>query len=344
MSRTNFGIGSSAKASSSLPSLVTRLILDINPFFPENIAARHNESSTLDNPRLRLSEKSISFEDLPSNVRDAFNGTFMQAVIELTGCIRAWNTPNVDQLHEIWTKAMPDNMHHHFSDLNTRRLIENLASNQVLESVLIRALLQRKEYVAKQINGDYWVRPYYFANISEQSSGQVQRTGTFQSYIVSKTLSEHFKAIQSIPHDRRTKDRPIGAIVLTILAIERAFRAYSTGRKVLPPGPESEFSQRNWDDRVVMRNGRPYKLKTTSQIHSLFGRNVNNVERVSPELWDKIIAAAETYLPSLRFTNEENRDDESSDDMMMTRVFTIVLRNVLHRVSHFLLQQFPHIP
>ncbi|THU75686.1 hypothetical protein K435DRAFT_814117, partial [Dendrothele bispora CBS 962.96] len=110
--------------------------------------------------------------DLPEDVQNAFNEIFAPAIIERAGCIRAWNTPNVNQLHDIWTKVI--------QKLNNWRTSIGEAAVDALNDIFIKQNLQsdnqRKEYVAKQINGDYWVRPYYFANISEQGNGQVQRT------------------------------------------------------------------------------------------------------------------------------------------------------------------------
>ncbi|KAK7443276.1 hypothetical protein VKT23_015874 [Stygiomarasmius scandens] len=278
-------------------------------------------------------------ESLPENILSDFLQSFKPAVIELTGCLRAWANPSLDQLHEIWMKVMPNHMQDFFINTETKPVVEGCvcqildewrdsignAAIEALEHIFqdpdLQTASQRKIYVSQQISGDYWLRPYYFSSINNQSNGQTKHEGAFQSYIISKTLSAHFKAIQPISADQRLSDRPTGALVLTILAIERAFQFYSSGEKIIPPDSSREFSRVNWDDRTVTRDGRPYQVKTTSRIQALFGKNVHGVERVGSDLWDKIIAAALNQLESENSSEYVDKEDEGSGDESDDDVF-----------------------
>ncbi|KAJ3733866.1 hypothetical protein DFJ43DRAFT_1153047 [Lentinula guzmanii] len=125
-------------------------------------------------------------------------------------------------------------------------------------------------------------------------------TGAFQSPLISKTFAEHLKAIESIPQAQRIADRPTGAIVLAILAVHRALMFYSTGSEVVPLGSDGHFSQAVWGDKFTLVGGIKKQYKTTSNIHSLFGRNpVKNIDRVSATQWDRIITSAHTHIAKL---------------------------------------------
>ena len=68
----------------------------------------------------------------------------------------------------------------------------------------------------------------------------------------------------------------------------------------MPIGSDGHFSQAVWGDKSAVVEGVKKQYKTTSNIHSLFGRNpVKNIDCVSAAQWDRIIATAHAHIAKL---------------------------------------------
>ncbi|KAF5368868.1 hypothetical protein D9758_002830 [Tetrapyrgos nigripes] len=257
--------------------------------------------------------KTVRMGSLPPPVQKDFREKFAPAIIEFTGCLTAWTGPTVQELQQTWEDIMPEEINNLFSELNKGKVIETLvqdkltswrnsigkAAIQNLEEIFTSNGLstpeQRKTYVTEQTLGDYKSYPYYYSHAIQQGDKTVY-AGPFQSHVISKTFAEHLKAIAKVPAADRLPERPVGAMVLSILAARRAFLFYSSGEKVVPAGSDGHFSAAIWGDKDTVIEGKPTQLKTTTNIHSLFSRNpVKNIDRCSSAQWDRIIATAETH-------------------------------------------------
>ncbi|KAK7437691.1 hypothetical protein VKT23_018407 [Stygiomarasmius scandens] len=234
--------------------------------------------------------------DLPGDVKVAFDEHFCPAVIEFVGCSKnAWNTPTSKELETIWVKVMPDPFKDQFSEFEPtiRKLVtevlvswrDSIASKAVetLAKVFYDQKLKsgsekQKTYIREQTSGEYWKRAYYFPPGSKTTNGVP--TGVFQSMIVSQTFSAHFEAIQSIPEDQRLKAHPVEALILTILAIERAFAISIEG------------GESNSHGKFIPTG---HKVKP-EELRAIFGKNQRGVDRISVGLWSNIIAAAKAHL------------------------------------------------
>ncbi|THV05831.1 hypothetical protein K435DRAFT_773593 [Dendrothele bispora CBS 962.96] len=276
-------------------------------------------------------EREAALQSLPQDFRSAFNACFIPAVIELTGTLRAWADPSTDQIRDVWHKTMPQDLWANLSDSRWGPTIYNatLASldswrndfaSAAIDAVRddVNKVIQDRENPSSHIfrlrEGDYRFRRYYFIDVSQDERGQPVRRGPFQSELISRTFSEHFKVLNSIQPEHRRSERATGAIVLSILAIERALSFYSSGTLEVPPGPENEFSRANWDDQTIMLQGRAHRIRTTSEIQSLFGRNRDGSERVSPERWDEIVEKAKHYASPSSQMHESVDEDEMDHD------------------------------
>lgn len=60
---------------------------------------------------------------------------------------------------------------------------------------------------------------------------------------------------------------------------------WETGEQVKPPRPTGDFSKTNWGDRMEMREGKQFKIKTTSSL-------LRVVDKLSDAQWEKIIDTA----------------------------------------------------
>ncbi|KAJ7246228.1 hypothetical protein C8J57DRAFT_1241711 [Mycena rebaudengoi] len=72
-------------------------------------------------------------------------------------------------------------------------------------------------------------------------------------------LKERFPASLPSTPRIRTPPPPIGALILSIQAAERALRAWSTGTQVLSNKGSDHFSKDNWGDTTKERNGKQVK-------------------------------------------------------------------------------------
>ncbi|THU82407.1 hypothetical protein K435DRAFT_971978, partial [Dendrothele bispora CBS 962.96] len=127
--------------------------------------------------------------------------------------------------------------------------------------------------------------------------------GSFQSQIVAQTFSTHFKAIKDVPEQNRSKTPPKAALVLSISAIERAFKHYAT--QTQGNTPTDKFSS---DEGAK---------QSASRIHRLFEKGSNGKDRVSAETWDKIIAAAKSHVepPTAVDVAEPDPQDELPENL-----------------------------
>ncbi|KAF5366529.1 hypothetical protein D9758_008922 [Tetrapyrgos nigripes] len=233
-----------------------------------------------------------SSESLPEDIRTSFVKEVKAVVIELAGYSNAWEDPTSEKLKGIWIKVMP-NMRDDFSryeqdirSLVAEILIEwrNSIGNAAIAAVKSdmekkTSNRDRRAYVTNQTKGALWDHLCYYSD-PKQGDGR-KPTGFLQSPVVAETLSEHFKVILSIPETDRLKNPPTGAMVLTILAIDRAFKLFANGH--LDNISPSDFSQ-----DAQARSSAPI-------VQQFFGKTRTGQDRVSDELWEKIIAAAKSH-------------------------------------------------
>ncbi|KAF5372211.1 hypothetical protein D9758_004936 [Tetrapyrgos nigripes] len=259
------------------------------------------------------SKTTVVLGDFPSNVRKAFSDYFAPALLEFVGCIKAWTSPESGEMANLWMSCTPDDVHQGWEKLNgPHALLEALANDKitswrnkfgttaitVLEEIFRREGVvtaeTRQAYVERQLEGDQKTKNFYFLHTAVVD-GKTERAGPFQSEIIARTFAEHLKATKSISDEDRIPDKPVGALVLSILAVQRALTLYSTGEKVMR-GAQSHFSQKVWGDKVVNIEGQSKKYKTTSSVHDLFGFNkVKNCPRVSDVQWERILTTAQTH-------------------------------------------------
>ncbi|KAF5362641.1 hypothetical protein D9758_009557 [Tetrapyrgos nigripes] len=257
--------------------------------------------------------KEIRLADLKPVVKTAFSDTFMPIVVEHTGCLTAWTGPDAKDLAELWASVMPKPLHNQFAELNKDKTIQTLVDQQLsnwrnafakaalaaLDEVFkapdLQTAEQRKVYVADQLEGDFKSRSFYYLNVKKKN-GKTYYGGPFQSYLIARTLSEHLKSIKGIAEEDRLGMRPVGAVVLSIQAVQRALTFHETGVKIIPKGQDGFFSKQVWGDHEVTVEGKKVKLKTTSQLHWIFSKSKTNTERFSSAQWDQLIKAAQACM------------------------------------------------
>ncbi|THU88132.1 hypothetical protein K435DRAFT_803752 [Dendrothele bispora CBS 962.96] len=132
---------------------------------------------------------------------------------------------------------------------------------------------ERKTFMEGQLNSTDLMHPYFYSENNPEHSEDL-----FQSQIVSETFATHFKVIKNIPEDSRSEALPKAALVLSILAIDRAF-LLSQNRI-----PSGDFSS-------------DQKAKDFSpSMHQMIAKTPNGQDRISAQTWSKIIAAAKVHV------------------------------------------------
>ncbi|THU89203.1 hypothetical protein K435DRAFT_802938 [Dendrothele bispora CBS 962.96] len=132
---------------------------------------------------------------------------------------------------------------------------------------------ERKTFFEGQIKREDGMRPCYYPENNVERPEEV-----FQSQIVSETFATHFKVIKNIPDDSRLEALPKAALVLSILAIDRAIELSHNG---IHPGDFSSYE--------LAKDAGP-------KTHRLLAEDRNGQDRISAPMWSKIIAAAKAHV------------------------------------------------
>ncbi|THV04079.1 hypothetical protein K435DRAFT_791265 [Dendrothele bispora CBS 962.96] len=132
---------------------------------------------------------------------------------------------------------------------------------------------ERKTFIEGQFKSTYQNRPYYYPENNAECY-----EGVFQSRIVSETFSTHFEVIKNIPDYNRSAALPKAALVLSILAIDRAFVLSQNG-----------ISSGDFSSDQIAKDSSP-------MIHQLFEKKKDGKDRVTAQLWSRIIAAAKAHV------------------------------------------------
>ncbi|OCH83728.1 hypothetical protein OBBRIDRAFT_808790, partial [Obba rivulosa] len=129
----------------------------------------------------------------------------------------------------------------------------------------------------------------------------IGKYGKFQSELILRTFSTHLNILTSILASITPSDkRPVGALILSILAVERALNMWTTGECKVPPGSLGHFSIDYWNDRTEYKNGEYKSNKKASWYFKA-------VDSLKDQDWDDIFEGARVYCP-------ENTDDASQRD------------------------------
>ncbi|KAI0072407.1 hypothetical protein K474DRAFT_1678666 [Panus rudis PR-1116 ss-1] len=166
-----------------------------------------------------------------------------------------------------------------------------------------------KETVAFLLGDGKKEVPYHWAVWGDK------KKGTFQGELILYTFANAhlavFKALgMQDPFVRELADPPIGAIILSIQAVERALSFYKTGEKVIPSGSAAFFSIDNWGDYKTVVDGKPKNIPHASKY-------MKTLKGWKKEKWDEYIAAAWEHYeePSRkRGTVIVIDDDEEEED------------------------------
>ncbi|KAI0629623.1 hypothetical protein C8Q77DRAFT_1065663, partial [Trametes polyzona] len=124
-----------------------------------------------------------------------------------------------------------------------------------------------------------------------------KKQGKFRGELILKTFAfAHYPVVQSLPADLHplvgegVDARPCGALILSVLAVERALRMWRTGVKTIQPGALGHFSADNWGDKTIIVNG---VAKRQEKVKRLMDR----ARKMEASAWDVFLREARSlYL------------------------------------------------
>ncbi|OCH89899.1 hypothetical protein OBBRIDRAFT_804336 [Obba rivulosa] len=237
---------------------------------------------------------------IPEDQREEFTKSFIPLARELAGTRGPWDAltaPNVqitekDVFHTLANYRVSDwrSMFGSIALEGVKKLIED---NQ--ETGIIRGS-DDISYAMKHLLGDGKTRiPFCWKHFDDE-----RKSGRFQHFLISYTLSAHFNTLFAIPdHFKKSHEFPKGALILSVLAVERALNVWRSGMLVIPPKSAGHFSEQNWGDRVEHHDGRAVMNRKTSKFIPVVDKLQNND-------WQKILDAAhECYRDRTKKSAEE---------------------------------------
>ncbi|KAI0319058.1 hypothetical protein OF83DRAFT_1170573 [Amylostereum chailletii] len=267
-------------------------------------------------------------EHLDEAVRPTFNGPFMSKVRELAGTLPPFTTPSADAIQTLFDKMYPDldvvvEKGKVVFDLTMQRLNEwkfmigSEAVNNVKAYLEVEeaddpdeveglwCFASPTEYVEWAVHSeDGKNAPMYWA----RWNGGVGKEGRFQFHLVLKTLSAHLAVVPP-----RSGEHPSGALILSLLAVERALKFSWTGTPIIPRGPQGFFSAENWGDQTVRINEGQVKLNRKAS------KFFTAVDALSGDVWSKILDGAYKWLDQpVKREDEVIEESDDDDDFMMS--------------------------
>ncbi|KAI0309829.1 hypothetical protein OF83DRAFT_1179171 [Amylostereum chailletii] len=259
---------------------------------------------------------------LDEAVRPTFNSTFMSTVRERVGTLPPFASPSAEVIQEIFDETYPEvKVVVAKGEVTMQRLNEwrSMISSEALNN--IKAYLE----IEKADDTDHAEGRWCFASAAEyvkwvlhsedgknapmywaRWNGGVSKESRFQFHLILKTLSAHLVVI---PSD--SKERPSGALLLSLLAVERALKFSRSGTPVIPHGPEGFFSAENWGDQTVRtKDGRVKLNRKASKFFSA-------VDALSSDAWSRILAGAYKWLDEPSEAEDEVIEESDDDDRFM---------------------------
>ncbi|OBZ69823.1 hypothetical protein A0H81_10299 [Grifola frondosa] len=240
-----------------------------------NLSAGGRKSSAKKATRTKFTNK-----DLPTDMRDAFTNILVPLAREHAGTLPAWTSLTLTDIQALFDRVFPDieysvQENDVFYDLISYRVHDWRSSfAQAAIAAFDKQIKENQEdfktredvaaYVTYALGNDPEVKNAPF--LWKSWGGGIKKTGRFQSELILSTFTAHLAALSAIPHEFRTSfDYPRGALILSILAVERALVFWRKGTLQIPTGQAGYFSADNWGDRVEIHSGHPKAIKKASK-------------------------------------------------------------------------------
>ncbi|KAJ7478444.1 hypothetical protein FB451DRAFT_184415 [Mycena latifolia] len=142
------------------------------------------------------------------------------------------------------------------------------------------------------------------------------KKGFLQSQLICYTYAYHRSCVAAIPGSYpRLKAPPVGALLLSMQAVERALQFWRTGEHINPHNSASHFSIENWGDHADPNDKRT--SERTLIRHAT--KYLPTVKNWPTERWDELNAAAAEFIDlgnRKRGASSRSASDASGDDLV----------------------------
>ncbi|KAF7319676.1 hypothetical protein MKEN_00748800 [Mycena kentingensis (nom. inval.)] len=257
----------------------------------------------------KLTKAKITLAHLKSIDRDAkklFKNGFTPAYLTFVGESRGWYNAEDGEKVGLWNAVFPKLALYPADHPQQIRVLTKLSDNKVETTrhrypvVAQRMLTLRfRDMTEAEILADYVAntegndrdRPYYWRETDIDENGAVVSKGMFQSEIVARVLAVHCISTSSggelgpcgFDHTKKST-YPIGALTLSIQAINHAYKRWSTGRYRAIEGPSGNFSKNNYGDHHKIIDGKRVPVLSVTNITRV-------LDKLTPSQWRRIVAA-----------------------------------------------------
>ncbi|KAI0313155.1 hypothetical protein OF83DRAFT_1086519 [Amylostereum chailletii] len=255
-------------------------------------------------------------EHLDEAVCPTFNGAFMSKVREHAGTLQPFSLPSVEAIQTLFDEMYPEVSivvvkGQVLYDLTLQRLNEwkSMISSEALSNV--KAYLEIDEADDVDEAEGRWcfesaAKYVEWVLHSEDGKNAPMYWARWNDGVGKETLSAHLAVI---PPD--SKEHLSGALILSLLAVERALKVSRSGTLVVPHRLQGFFSAENWGDQTVR----------TSDGHIKMNRKASKfftaVDALSADAWSRILTGAYQWLGASCQVEDEVIEESDDDDSFM---------------------------
>ncbi|KAF8872811.1 hypothetical protein BD779DRAFT_1679516 [Infundibulicybe gibba] len=260
--------------------------------------------------QVRDGAKKWTLTHLPANTSYLFTSALTPLAREAAGCLEPWATLSVDDVQSLVDRVFKVGTFSvvkgevWYGLLNYR--INNWRNGFATAACeAVQALINdNPEALGTPDDIAYYVKwalkiegqtaPFHWKNWGE---GKCKK-GLFQTPLIIRTFAEaHFAGLEDLtdPID----DKPVGALLLSVQAVERALGFWSTGAFVADTSTGSHFSADNWGDTMERRKAEGSSssaIKTGTYKVRRATKYLASVNNFSAEHWENIFQEARELL------------------------------------------------
>ncbi|KAG1848337.1 hypothetical protein DFJ58DRAFT_890773 [Suillus subalutaceus] len=121
------------------------------------------------------------------------------------------------------------------------------------------------------------IYPYIWKLVVGDRTDVDSYRGSFEDWCILDTFALYLEQLHDLPKEFHRKDMPKGALSIATIAVERAWKMWSTGVYVKPKRPaESQFAEGLWSDRTELV--------------------MESLEQTTHRKWKKIFKGARSFI------------------------------------------------
>ncbi|KAJ6517195.1 hypothetical protein C8R47DRAFT_1254521 [Mycena vitilis] len=161
----------------------------------------------------------------------------------------------------------------------------------------------------------------------KQWGNGVDKKGFLQAELIMHAFSYHLSCLDAIPSGyTRLKERPVGALLMAVQAVQRTLQFWRTGVYInpVPMLRVNYFSSDNWDDHTVTNpnpNGKKDKLVRRATMFQ------STVKAWDDERWNEVMKEAREFVEvvSNRRRAGSSRSASDADDSMYSEDEDVII-------------------